>query len=137
MGQSWPLFVYFVIYKHKFYRQYCSLQRDLNLDCRSRRWAHWPLDHHHGPKINNSFTLSLSLSLTHTHTHTHSHTHPHTHFVSHCLTASVLSVWNFYFLYFNSLSLFLKHLLFKSKVIISDWNITTYYKLSDAVRKYA
>ena len=27
----------------------CRLQRDLNSDCRSRRRARWPLDHHHGP----------------------------------------------------------------------------------------
>ena len=28
-----------------------ELQRDSNLDRRSIRWAHWPLDHHRGPII--------------------------------------------------------------------------------------
>ena len=30
-----------------------KLQRDSNSDRRSRRWAHWPLDHHRGPIITN------------------------------------------------------------------------------------
>ena len=46
MGQPRPLF-YFVLFKRKFYRKNCSLQRDSNSDCRSARQAHWPLDHHH------------------------------------------------------------------------------------------
>ena len=46
MGQPRPLF-YFVLFKRKFYRKNCRLQRDSNSDCRSARQAHWPLDHHH------------------------------------------------------------------------------------------
>ena len=37
MGQPRPLFVYFCFFKHKFYRKNCKLQRDLHLDCRSRK----------------------------------------------------------------------------------------------------
>ena len=29
----------------------CRPQRDSNSDRRSRRWARWPLDHHHGPNL--------------------------------------------------------------------------------------
>ena len=49
MGQSQPLFVYFVLFKHKFYRKNCRRQQDSNSDLWSRRRARWPLDHHHGP----------------------------------------------------------------------------------------
>ena len=39
----------FILFKQIFYRKNCWLQRDSNLN---RRWAHWPLDHHHhGPKL--------------------------------------------------------------------------------------
>ena len=38
----------FVLFKHKFYRKNCRLQRDSNSD-HHRRWqARWPLNHHHG-----------------------------------------------------------------------------------------
>ena len=55
MGQSQPLFVYFVLFKHKFYRKNCRRQQDSNSDRRSRRRVRWPLDHHHGP-ISSSYT---------------------------------------------------------------------------------
>ena len=43
----------FVLLKTQTYRQYFKLQRDSNLDCRNRRRARWPLDHHHGPLATN------------------------------------------------------------------------------------
>ena len=43
--------IVFVPYKHKFYRKNWRCQRDSNSDCWNRRWAHWPLDHHHGPYV--------------------------------------------------------------------------------------
>ena len=42
-------FFIFVLFKHKFYRKHCRLQRDSNLGYPSRRQARWPLDHHHSP----------------------------------------------------------------------------------------
>ena len=50
----------FVLFKHKFYRKNCRLQRDSNSD-RQRRWrARWPLNHHHGHCPNNCFDQLLS-----------------------------------------------------------------------------
>ena len=48
MRQPRHLFVYFRSFQTQIYRKNFRLQRDLNLDCRSRRQARWPLDHHHG-----------------------------------------------------------------------------------------
>ena len=45
MDQPLPLFVFFVLFKHKFYWKNCRLQRDSR-----RRRARWPLDHHNGPE---------------------------------------------------------------------------------------
>ena len=39
----------FIFFKQKSYRKNSRIQRDSNSDRRSRRWACWPLDHHHGP----------------------------------------------------------------------------------------
>ena len=41
--------LFLFIFKHKFYRKNCMLQRDSNSDRWSRSRARWPLDHHHGP----------------------------------------------------------------------------------------
>ena len=49
MGQPRPLFVYFRSFQTQILQKNCWLQRDLSLDCWSRRRAGWPLDHHHGP----------------------------------------------------------------------------------------
>ena len=49
MGQPRLLLFIFVLFKHKFNRKNCRRQRDSNLDRWSRRQAHWPLDHPHGP----------------------------------------------------------------------------------------
>ena len=66
MLTAWPIIVFngptpglflfiFVLFKHKFY----MLQRDLNSGRWSRRWASWPLDHHHGPTFNNFLPKTL------------------------------------------------------------------------------
>ena len=54
------LFLYIlVLFKYKFYRKHCMLQQDLNSDRRSRRWARWPLDHHHGPKCGHVYLVEI------------------------------------------------------------------------------
>ena len=48
MGHSGLFSLIFGIFKNNF--KGWNFQRDLKLDCRSRRRAHWPLDQHHGPR---------------------------------------------------------------------------------------
>ena len=53
----------FVLFKHKFYRTNCSRLQDSNLDWQSRRWARWPLDHHHGHTAQMFFCLYKRLDV--------------------------------------------------------------------------
>ena len=62
MGQPWPLLFVFVLFKHKFYKRNCRLERDLNSDCWCRRRICWPLDHPHGLKLVVTFSIK---SFTH------------------------------------------------------------------------
>ena len=56
MGLPRSLFcLFFVLFKHKFYRKNCRCQQDSNSESRSRRRARWPLDHHHGLNIHSLF----------------------------------------------------------------------------------
>ena len=49
MDQPRPLFAYFRSFQaHILIEKNCRLQLDSNSDRRSRMWARWPLDHHHG-----------------------------------------------------------------------------------------
>ena len=49
MGQPRPLFCLFLFFSITILQKNCRPQRDSNSDRRNRRWARWPLDHHHGP----------------------------------------------------------------------------------------
>ena len=58
-----PLVAYFPSYGTKIFTgKICRLQWDSNSDCRSRRRACWPLDHHHSPNAVIFTLASLSCS---------------------------------------------------------------------------
>ena len=54
----------FCSFKTHIFQKNWRLHWDSNSDCRSRRRACWPLDHHHGPNVQSLYPFYHSLSIS-------------------------------------------------------------------------